>query len=404
MKKLFIFILLLIFPILNYVNAREIPLELTADSYIIIDMTEDEVIYEKNADKVEILASLTKMMTAYTAIDHVENLNKKVTITENDLKNLYGFTQAGLEEGDKVTYMDLLYAMMLPSGADGAQALALHISGSNSKFVKLMNEEAKKLGLTNTHFADSYGGDDNNTSTAREMAEFLKIALQNKTFKKVFSTTERTLSNKLRVVNYTRSLAFFHGLDTELLTGNKSGYTPEAGLLLASTATINDKDYMVILMKAEENEYLTTHVLETYKIYNYISTQTFSEEKILTKGEYLATIPVEDSTISDYIITADEDITSYLNEEEIDDISYEYHLATNLTPQNNIGDNLGYIDIILNDEIIGTYHVYLKDQIFAVQKKAKISIIFIVFLAFATLVLLCTNLLTLKKKKVGVTK
>lgn len=400
MKKIIV-IFFLFFLTFIQVNALTLPKEvdITADAIVLLNLDADEIIYTKNPDKKEILASLTKIMTAYTVIENVDNLNKKVTVTKEDIANLYGFTCAGLEEGDKVTYLDLLYGTMLISGADAAQTLAIHVGGSIEGFNNLMNKEAQELGLYNSHFADSYGGDDNNISTAREMAYLLKIALQNKTFKKIFSTNYYTMSNGLRVVNYTASIATFHGLDSALLTGNKSGFTPEAGLLLASTATINGTNYALIVCKSTVNEYKSSHVLDTYKIYDYIKNLTFKEYPILQKGEIIKRIEVENGTISEYIVTADETITATLTEKDYENLEYQINLTDKITPENQVGDNLGYVDILVNGELIDTYHVYLKDEIFKYQKESKIAIIAIILLIFVSLILLCTNVLTFNKRK-----
>lgn len=398
MKKIFLFIIIFILS-LN-VKALPLPVDVTADAVVLLNLDTDQIIYEKNPDKQEILASLTKIMTAYTIIENIPDLEKKVTITNNDLANLYGFTCAGLQVGDKVSYLDLLYATILHSGADSSQALALHTSGSNKKFVELMNKEAKKLGLRNTNFADSYGGDDNNISTAREMSILLKEALKKPTFKKVFTTTTKTLSNGLQVTNYSRTIATFHGLDSNLIIGNKSGYTPEAGLLLASTATINNTNYALIIMKSQENAYLSTHILDTYKVYDYIKTLKFNEKILLEKGSYLKTIPVEGGTIKEYIIQVDKDIKANLTEEEFKKIKYEYKIADKLTPENKKGDNLGFIDIKIEDTIIDRYDIYLKEDILSHQKKSKITILLIVALVFLIIILFCTNFFGFKIIKI----
>lgn len=399
MKKI-IFAFLTFILIISYPKALPLPVDVTADSVVLLNLDKDEIIYTKNPDKPEILASLTKIMTAYTVITHVPNLDKVVTITSKDLENLYGFTCAGLKVGDKVTYKDLLYALILISGADAAQALANHTSGNAENFVKLMNEEAQKLGLRHTNFADSYGGDDNNISTAREMSRLLKIALQNETFKKVFSTNYYTLRNGLKVTNYTGAYATFHGLDPSLLTGNKSGYTPEAGLLLASTATINQTNYALMVCKSKINSYFSSHVLDTYKIYDYISNLKFTERTILKKGTTLKRVEVSNGTISEYVITVDRDIKTLLTDADYEKIKYDYHITNLITPDNKMGDNLGYVDILIDNEVIETYHVYLKDEIFSYQKESKIIIIIIIALIFFSIVLLCTNVINFDRKRI----
>ena len=151
LKKLMILFFFLLIPF-HLTKALPLPVEVTADSAALINADTGELIYGKNEDKVEIMASLTKLMTAYAVINNVSDLNTKVTITEADIANLAGFTCAGIKVGDHVSYTDLLYALILLSAADAAQSLAYHTSGSLTAFRNLMNEEAGKLGLTKSHF------------------------------------------------------------------------------------------------------------------------------------------------------------------------------------------------------------------------------------------------------------
>ena len=394
MKKILITIILFFFLLLTP-KALELPVEITAESAILINTTDDKIVYTKNADQREILASLTKIMTAYAVINNVENLNTRITITEQDIAGLEGFTCVGLEAGMVVTFKDLLYGLMLVSGADAAQALAIHTSGSTEEFVKLMNKEAENLDLKNTKFMDSYGGDDSNVSTAREIGLLLEATLKNSTFNTIFKSNSYIMTNGLVAYNSTRNFAIYHGLDDTLITGNKSGYTPEAGLLLASTATINNVDYIIIVMKSKENEKLTTHVLDTYKIIDYVKNHKYENRIVLLKNKNLPEIKVKNSTNDIYITMIKENVYEFLNEEEMSQIKYEYNITKEIDSNYNKGDNLGYIDILVGDEIIDTYNIYLEDDIFGKNKTNNIvlTIIFvliggIVFIIFINLLLL----------------
>ena len=96
MKKIMFLLFVLFIPFVT-VKAKELPVDITADSAILVNLDNNSVMYEKNADKEEIMASLTKIMTAYTVINRVTDLNQRITITEQDLAGLQGFTLAGLE-------------------------------------------------------------------------------------------------------------------------------------------------------------------------------------------------------------------------------------------------------------------------------------------------------------------
>ncbi len=398
MKKFILVISLFILSITS-VNALELPVEVTADSVILYNQDSDQIVYEKDPDTLYSIASLTKMMTAHTVINNIPNLDKKVTITDKDFENLLYYTKAGLEVGDVVTYRDLLYAMMLPSGAEASLALANNTSGNEKEFTKLMNSESKKLGLRNSTFVDSYGGSDDNKSTARELLRFTKEALKNKDFEKVFKTTTKTLSNGLSVTNYTRSIATYHGLDSEIITGSKSGFTDAAGLCLLSTVKINNTNYILIVLHSDKNEYLTTHVLDTYKVVNHLTTQEFETRTIIKKGTKIKRIPVQDSTISEYIVYVEEDIKVTLPIEEFNNIQIEYNITDTILNTYTRGDNLGYIDIKLNDKVLTTYNIYLKDHLYTIAELPRNIIIIILSLIILVFIIFILNLFTKKKKK-----
>ena len=395
MKKIIFMLLIFLIPFIC-VSAKDLPVDITADSAILVNLDNNTVMYEKNADKEEIMASLTKIMTAYTVINRVPDLNRRITITEQDLA---GFTVAGLEVDDKVTYRDLLYALILHSGADAAQALQYHTAGSKEAFVNMMNEDVAKLELTKTHFVDAYGGGDENVSTAREMYILLEAALQNEDFKKIFCTRRYTMSNEKQVTNFTWVFAQYHGYNPQYILGNKSGYTPEAGLLLASLIRVNEVDYILIICKSVENQTKTTHVLDTYKVINYLKDVDYEYKTVLNKGHILEEIPVKDSTTSTYLATVDQNIKLYLNNEEMSRIIIDKHLVKELDPNAQKGDPLGYVDIVLDGEILKTYYLYLNDELFQYQKPSHLIILVIILLVIFMIMILSLNFLMNQKKE-----
>ena len=398
MKKL-LSIFIIFFISITSVKALNLPVEITGESAIVYNLDSNQIIYEKNPDTVYTIASLTKIMNAYTAINNVKDLNKKVTITDKDVYNLWGYTIAGLEVGAVVTYKDLLYAMILPSGADASQALAYHISGSPEEYIKLMNKEAKKLGLRNANFMDTYGGHDDNKATAREILRLTLESLKNKDFEQVFKTTQTRLTNGKEVVNYTRSIATYHGYDSELITGSKSGFTIAAGLNLVSTTTINNTNYLIVVLKCNLNAYNTQHVIDTYNIIHHLQEQKFETRTIIKKGTKIKSIPVEESTISEYIVYAEDDIKVTLPIEEFSNIKIETNITDKISNKIKTGDNLGYIDIKLNNEVLSTTNIYLKDNIYKIAKIPRNIIITILVLLLLIFIIFINNLFGKKKTK-----
>ena len=137
MKKVWLLIILLI-PV-NCL-ALEIP-NINSKYAIVYDLTSKEIIYEKDSDVKTSIASLTKILTVATALDKIDDLDRQVLITNDMLKDIYwNASVAGLKVGDIVTYQDLIYATILPSGADAAQVLAISLGGSVDNFIKEMND------------------------------------------------------------------------------------------------------------------------------------------------------------------------------------------------------------------------------------------------------------------------
>ena len=197
MKKI-IYLFILLLP--NIAFALAAP-NLNSSKAILYDLTDQKILYQLNPTEQSDIASLTKIMTTITAIENIDNLDEKIKIT-NEMLNFvrWDASVAGLKVGDIVSYRDLLYASMLPSGADATISIAISTSNDIASYVAKMNELAKKIGLLNTHFTNVTGLDEeNHYSTVNDILTLLKYALNNPIFKEIYTTKEYTLSNGLKV-------------------------------------------------------------------------------------------------------------------------------------------------------------------------------------------------------------
>jgi hypothetical protein len=152
-------------------------------------------------------------------------------------------------------------------------------------------------------------------------------------------------------------------------------------------------------MKSDINTYMSQHVLDTYTIYNHIKTLNFQTITVIPRNTILKRIPVVNGTISEYVISVDKDINVTLTPEEHQKVLIEYHITDKITPDNKKGDNLGFVDILVGDEIIYTYNIYLNDEIYTYQEQKRISIVLIIGLLLFIFILLCTNIFNVKSKK-----
>lgn len=223
----------------------------SAESAILIEAETGAVISEKNADERRAMASTTKIMTAILTIE-AGDLDKEFTVDSYAI--MVEGTSMGLQEGDRVSRRDLLYGILLPSGNDAANAAAVSVGGSIPAFVKMMNEKAQALGLSNTHFVTPSGLDaDGHYTTARDLAALAAYAMKNETFREIVSSK----SKKLEFGNppYPRTLYNSNKMlsNYEGAIGIKTGFTDNARRCLVSAAERNGVTLIAVTLNAPDD-------------------------------------------------------------------------------------------------------------------------------------------------------
>lgn len=228
----------------------------------VIRVSDGAVIARKGENERTYPASLTKIMTTLVAIEHLENLQEEITLQAEMFESLYAqdASMAGFAPGETVTAMDLLYGIMLPSGAESGIALAEQIAGSEEGFVELMNQKAAELGMEDTHFTNSSGlHDENHYTTVHDLGILLQEALKNETFREIFTTRSYTTTpTQENPSGITFEASVFKNMNedqsaraTGVIQGGKTGYTQEAGLCLASMGLVGGEEFLVITTGAE---------------------------------------------------------------------------------------------------------------------------------------------------------
>lgn len=253
------------------------PDKLNSSNAIMIRLKDDTVLMQKNSEDKIFPASMTKMMTAIVTIENLPNLNEKIELTSSMFEGLYeaNASMAGFQPDEQARAIDLLYGVMLPSGTECCIALADHIAGSEQSFVKLMNQKAEDLGMKNTHFENTSGlHNENHYTTVKDLAILLRYALQNDTFREIFTTFRYSIPpTNIHPVGITFYSTMYERLsdqniiDGEFL-GGKTGYTDEAGLCLASLAKVGEQEYILITAGAKgdhnSEQYNITDALAVY--------------------------------------------------------------------------------------------------------------------------------------------
>jgi len=222
---------------------------LSARSALSYELTDEKMVFAKNINEKLPMASLTKIMTAYLALE--EGIDKRYRVSSSAA--LIGENVMGLSEGEILTLEELLYGLMLPSGNDAAEVIAEGSPYGRDGFVEEMNKRAKQLGLGNTHFTNPSGleGDGDQVTTVVDLLKLTKTALENKNFLKVVSTYEKELPNNnehkyYRLFNDTNLLTSYPGVK-----GVKTGFTWEAGLCLVTYLEHNGHKIIAVILNSQ---------------------------------------------------------------------------------------------------------------------------------------------------------
>lgn len=236
--------------------------EIYSDTALLMNM-DGEVLYSKNGESRIYPASLTKIMTAIVALENINYLDESVVIPGDifDYIESEGAATAGFSAYESVTYRDLLYGALLSSGAECCLTLADYIAGSEEAFVQMMNDKAEELELENTHFTNVIGLHNyNHYSTAKDIASILMYALDNSEFREIFTSSSYYTETDYQPYGVTLYSTMFSELDSAefrggMFLGGKTGYTSEAGHCLASLASVNGEEYILITAGAESYDY-----------------------------------------------------------------------------------------------------------------------------------------------------
>ena len=362
MKKYILLLLTIILMLPFSLNALEIN-GLYSKNIMVYNVDEGKVLYEKSADKSTPIASLTKIMTTLVALENIEDLDEKIKITWGMLNEVpWDASIAGFQAGDSVTYRDLLYGVMLPSGADAASALAISVAGSEEDYVKLMNDKAKELNLNDTTFIDTTGYYQNK-STAKDITNLLLYALKNEEFKKIFETKEYTTTNNLKfkatILSYSKKLPY----DLSYVLGSKTGYTDEAGLCLATISNIKDEKIITVSLNAIVDSDMNKHIKDLNTIYETVDSN-FSKIKLFNQNDNLYKIKTKYTKNDYYVAKTTDDIYKYV-EGEFDEslVKVEYDGQETIWYNTPKGTLLGTLKVYYDKDLVETIQVKLEEEL-----------------------------------------
>ncbi|GAB3905300.1 D-alanyl-D-alanine carboxypeptidase family protein [Microbispora bryophytorum] len=219
----------------------------TAREAYLVDTTQGTVQFAKRETRRVPIASLTKVMTAYV-VRRQARLNDVVTVTAADIRHATagGATTAGLRAGERLTVRDLLYGLLLPSGADAAHALAERYGPGTAKFVAKMNAAARALGLRDTRYANPDGLPSKGYSTARDQATLAVAALRDPVIASVARTPKRVVGKS--AVHRAHVWRNTNDLLDDGAVGLKTGFTSQAGYCLSFAAVQDGHTYVGVVL------------------------------------------------------------------------------------------------------------------------------------------------------------
>lgn len=340
----------------------------------LLNLDTGDVVYQKNADEQYVPASLTKIMTAVLVLekfsDDISALS--TTYVSGDYScfdELYmtGCSTADIQPGERVSYKDLLYALMLRSACEAANIIAVNMGGSLSNFADMMNLKASQLGMKNTHFTNAHGLFwENHYTSAHDMAILIQYALSLPMFAEISCSPTYTMSetayHKERLISHTNTMmSKANGGDYyyEYVKGIKTGTTDEAGRCLASTAYKDGYSYLLVTLGAPQKDENGNNVMYNFidakKIYEW-AFKNLEYTTVVSGTEEIAEVPVEYGDGVDYVIVKPNEEYSRIWNRAVstDSVHRVIDLKKNVIAPIKKGDVLGTIELQYGGQTLST--------------------------------------------------
>ncbi len=267
----------------------------------VLDAVSGRVLFERDPDEQSLIASTTKIMTALVVCEQC-NVLDRMRIPKEAV-GIEGSSMY-LKEGEVLTIQELLYGLMLSSGNDAAVALAIYCGGTVEGFAELMNDKARNLGLTGTHFENPNGLDSpGHYSTARDLAKLAVYAMENPVFYKTVSARSVKIGERY-LTNHNKLLWRLEGAD-----GVKTGFTKAAGRILVSSATRNGRRLIAVTIDDPNDWQDHTALLEE-------GFTRYSVQRIVNAGDWVGSMEVAGGENQKVELLAAEDFDYALAPEE----------------------------------------------------------------------------------------
>lgn len=328
------------------------PPEIGAKGYVLFDLTTGQTLAEFNSKERLEPASLTKLMTAYMTFSALEG--KQIKMDQQVPVSPYAWKAEGsrmfIEPNKPVTVEELLYGLIVQSGNDASRALAELLAGDENNFAALMNQQAKRLGLTGTNFRNATGlPDPQHYTTASDLALLAKRIIQDfPEYYTMYSTKEYTY-NGIRQPNRNRLLWIDSSVD-----GMKTGHTESAGYCLVSSANRKlpngvDRRLLSVVLGTTSDQARTQ---ESLKLMNY-GYQMFETVKLYSANQTISTSEVFKGQAKEAKLGVTKDLLINVPRGMAKQLKATVEKKGTLIAPIPAGTELGSLKLTLNNETIG---------------------------------------------------
>lgn len=439
-----IIFLLLLTVLLSPVSAVAEPVEYSIDfelnsrAALLVNLDTDTEVFAQEADTRLEPASLTKIMVSLMTLENVPDLvNTKITVPEYIFTLLAGTNSSvsGIKKGEVLTAEQLLYCLMVPSGNDAAMVLADYLGGGDiAKFVQMMNQRAKELGMSNTNFANPHGlHDPSHYTTARDLATLTKYILNSQyadTFMTICKTTRYTVpANEIRTKalslattnlmmdTYTGGKKYYY----KYTEGVKTGSTEEAGFCLVTTAynATVDYRYLCVCMGADLRDEegvkkANGAMLDSINLYNW-AFETFRYQTLVNSGTPVAEVKLKYAWEKDSILLVPEKAFSALVPEQINmksivlvpdesipkemDAPVEKGQVVGTAKVTYAGMTLGTVNLIINESVESSQLLIFQEQAQRMLSSKWLKVGVAVFVSLLALYFVVSLTYNIKRKK-----
>jgi D-alanyl-D-alanine carboxypeptidase (penicillin-binding protein 5/6) len=326
-------------------DAIEAP-RIEAFAAILADLDDGQVMFAKAPDVRRPIASLTKVMTALLVLrrrelDDVVVVPPAAVFADDD----FGASSTlGLREGERRTVRQLLDALMLQSANDAAIALAVDVAGSEERFVELMNEHARDLGMRHTRFFSPSGLDDRGRSTPRDLLVLTRAAFDTQGFARIVAARTRTIpapEGRPRHVQNRNALLWLY----EGANGAKTGFTAGAGYCLIATAERDGRRLVAIVLGGRNEPFSEAAALLDHGF------EGFHEETFIRAGEPIGTVAIRGGTVP---VEAGRAVTALVPTVELDRVQERAIVASTAVFPPAPGERVGTIKVTIPGVSLGT--------------------------------------------------